>query len=80
MRVFLAILIYIALVAAMVALKPAFLFSGEGEEAALKVPGLAQTETHSMMAAAVFFPLLAAVVYYIVATISVIRVLSLIHI
>jgi len=67
MRLFLTIFIYIALVAGIFALHPSFLFRVENEELELKAPGLAQDGSQSVIAAAVFFPLLAAVVYYVVA-------------
>jgi hypothetical protein len=63
-RIFLSILIYCALVALVTAIKPAFLFTEDGT---FKAPGLTQDGTHSIMAAPVFFPLMAMVVYYGVA-------------
>ena len=70
MQVFLALLVYILLVVGIIAIKPAFLFTEDGE---LKAPGLSQDGTHSAMAAAVFFPLLAAIVYYLLAIVSLSR-------
>jgi len=63
-RIFLSIVLYVGLCVGIVALKPAFLFTDAG---LFKSPGLAQDGSQSMMAAAVFFPLLAAIVYYLVA-------------
>ena len=63
-RILLALVVYAAVVACVFALKPAFIFTEDGQ---FKAPGLAQDGMHSAMAAAVFFPLLAAIVYYLVA-------------
>lgn len=65
-RILLSILVYILICIGIVASKPSFLFTETG---AFKTPGLAQDGRHSIMAAAVFFPLLAAMIYYIVAII-----------
>ena len=70
----LVIAIYALLVAGIVVLKPAFLFAdGADGVVVLKTPGLAQDGSQSMMAAAVFFPLLAGIVYYLVAVLTLSR-------
>ena len=67
MRVLLAILLYIASVALIAWLRPAFMFDDAGR---LKSPGLAQDGTQSILAGAIFFPVLAALIYYVLVVIE----------
>lgn len=62
MRALIATIVYLAVVAVVVLLNPSFLFD---DAANLKSPGLAQDGTQSVLAAAIFFPLLAAFIYYV---------------
>ena len=63
-RILISIAIYLTICVGIVALRPSFLFTDAGT---FKTPGLTQDGSQSIMAAAVFFPLLAAIIYYLVA-------------
>jgi hypothetical protein len=63
MRVFIAIFTFLAIVGLIAWMHPAFMFDDAGR---LKSPGLAQDGTQSILAAAIFLPLLAAFIYYVV--------------
>ena len=67
MRVLLAILLYIASIALIAWLRPAFMFDDAGR---LKSPGLAQDGTQSILAGAIFFPVLAALIYYVLVVVE----------
>jgi hypothetical protein len=70
MHLLLAVLVYLFIASFVVWLRPAFLF---GESGDLKAPGLAQDGKESVLAAAVFFPLMALIVYYSVTWVSMTR-------
>jgi|APGre2960657373_1045057.scaffolds.fasta_scaffold38127_3 hypothetical protein len=68
MQLLVAVFVYLFIATFVVWLRPAFLFGESGD--LLKSPGLAQDGKESVLAAAVFFPLLALIVYYAVTWVS----------